>query len=42
MAVPAGFVGTKLTVPKPVGDRLFLKLVDAPEDVVTVGSVKSS
>ncbi|MEG8040896.1 hypothetical protein QP166_16705 [Sphingomonas sp. LR60] len=34
--VPAGFVGTTLTIPKPAGERLFLKLLDAPEDVVTV------
>ncbi|WP_022687998.1 hypothetical protein [Sphingomonas phyllosphaerae] len=36
VAVPAGYVGTTFTVPKPAGDRLYLKLLDAPEDVVTV------
>ncbi len=41
VAVPVGFVGTTLTVPKPAGDRLFLKLIDAPEDVVTVTVGKS-
>lgn len=35
VAVPVGFVGTTLTVPKPAGDRLFLKLVDAPDEAVT-------
>ena len=36
VAVPAGYVGTTFTVPRPAGDRLYLKLLDAPEDVVTV------
>jgi hypothetical protein len=25
-----------MTIPKPAGERLFLKLLDAPEDAVTV------
>jgi hypothetical protein len=35
-AVPAGFVGTKLEVPRPKGDALFLKLHDAPDAVIRV------
>lgn len=35
--VPVGFVGNALAVPKPVGDTLYLKLHDAPDDVVKVG-----
>ena len=34
--VPAGFVGTKLPVPRPKGDALFLKLHDAPDTVIRV------
>lgn len=37
-AVPVGFVGTSLTVPKPVGELLYLKLHDAPDDMVTVAA----
>ena len=35
-AVPAGFVGTALKVPLPAGDALYLRLHDAPDDVVKV------
>ncbi|MDR6788853.1 hypothetical protein J2Y58_002218 [Sphingomonas sp. BE138] len=42
VAVPAGYVGTTVTVPRPAGDRLYLKLVDAPEDVVSVPAGKAS
>ncbi|MGJ3629030.1 hypothetical protein AB5I41_23135 [Sphingomonas sp. MMS24-JH45] len=36
-AVPAGFVGTRLSVPRPAGDTLFLKLHDAPDAVIRAG-----
>jgi hypothetical protein len=35
-AVPVGFVGTSLSVPRPAGNALYLKLHDAPDDVVKV------
>ena len=35
-AVPTGFVGATLPVPRPVNGALYLKLFDAPDDVVKV------
>ena len=35
-AVPLGFVGEKLEVPHPANGALFLKLHDAPADMVRV------
>ena len=35
-AVPIGFVGNRLEVPKPAAGTLFLKLHDAPDDVIKV------
>ncbi|MEH3100371.1 hypothetical protein [Sphingomonas adhaesiva] len=35
-AVPLGFVGTTLEVPRPAAGTLYLKLHDAPDDVVKV------
>lgn len=34
--LPVGFVGTRIEVPRPVDDALYLKLHDAPDDVMKV------
>lgn len=40
--VPVGFVGNKLDVPKPTGGTLYLRLHDAPEDVIKVAVTGSA
>lgn len=34
--VPLGFVGTSLTLPKPMGKKLYLRLHDAPDNIASV------